>query len=377
MNSIVEALFIGPTSIVALLVFANFNNVNIKANRWLGFFILSIFILQAEALFYNDHLPNPHQHIYDIIDLIRYIIAPVFYFSIVYYVEPNRKWKSVDNLHFLFALLMLLLTILSFFVPVSEIKTPEEKELETKAILVFTIIFCLQVLPYCVAAYYKIANYQRNLLTYASNTERVNLGWLKKVVVCVIIITVLWLSDILFQLSEISEASDSVITVLYFLSIWYIAYHSLGQKELFTFSKEEKKEIEIIIHETEAKPETKKKLIPDEKLPDYIQSLRDFMVVEKPHLDAEISLIRMADQFKTSPHQLSYLINTGFEENFFQFVNRYRVEEAKRMILDPAMNHLTLVGIAHEAGFNSKTVFNTTFRKITGKTPSGFKNEHK
>ena len=377
MNPIVEALFIGPTFIVALLVFANFNNVNVKANRWFGFFILSIFILQAEALFYNERLPNPDQHIYDIIDLIRYIIAPVFYFSIVYYVEPNRKWKSGDNLHFLFGFLMLLLTILSFFVPISETKTPEEKELETKAVLVVTIIFCLQVLPYCIAAYYKISKYQKNLLTYSSNTERVNLSWLKKVVVCVIIITALWLSDILFQLSEISTESDSIITVLYFLSVWYIAYHSLNQKELFIFSKEEKKEIEIIINEAEAKPETKKKLIQDEKLADYIQSLTNFMDTEKPHLDAEISLIRMAEQFKTSPHQLSYIINTGFEENFFQFVNRYRIEESKRMILDPAKNHLTLVGIAHEAGFNSKTVFNTTFKKITGKTPTEFKNEHK
>ncbi len=377
MNPIIEALFIGPTSIVALLVFANFNNVNIKANRWFGFFILSIFILQAEELFYNDRLPNRDQHIYDFIDLIRYVIAPVFYFSIVYYVEPNRKWKQVDYLHFIFALLMLLLTILSFFVPVSETKTPEEKALETKAVLIFTIVFCLQVLPYCVAAYYKINKYQKNLLAYASNTERVDLSWLKKVVVCVIIITALWLSDILFQLSEISAASDSIITVFYFLSVWYIAYHSLNQRELFTFSKEEKKEIEIIISETEARPETKKKLILDEKLGYYIQSLENFMDKEKPHLDPEISLIRMADQFKTSPHQLSYLINTGFEENFFQFVNRYRVEEAKRMMLDPAHNHLTLVGIAHEAGFNSKTVFNTTFRKITGKTPTEFKNEHK
>lgn len=351
--------------------------MNVKANRWFGFFILSIFILQAEALFYNERLPNPDQHIYDIIDLIRYIIAPVFYFSIVYYVEPNRKWKSGDNLHFLFGFLMLLLTILSFFVPISETKTPEEKEVETKAVLVVTIIFCLQVLPYCIAAYYKISKYQKNLLTYSSNTERVNLSWLKKVVVCVIIITALWLSDILFQLSEISTESDSIITVLYFLSVWYIAYHSLNQKELFIFSKEEKKEIEIIINEAEAKPETKKKLIQDEKLADYIQSLTNFMDTEKPHLDAEISLIRMAEQFKTSPHQLSYIINTGFEENFFQFVNRYRIEESKRMILDPAKNHLTLVGIAHEAGFNSKTVFNTTFKKITGKTPTEFKNEHK
>ncbi|MFZ0597901.1 MAG: helix-turn-helix domain-containing protein, partial [Flavobacterium sp.] len=55
------------------------------------------------------------------------------------------------------------------------------------------------------------------------------------------------------------------------------------------------------------------------------------------------------------------------------FINRYRIEEAKKMIQDPNMEHLSLMGIAFEVGFNSKTVFNTTFKKSTNQTPSEFK----
>jgi AraC-like DNA-binding protein len=72
-------------------------------------------------------------------------------------------------------------------------------------------------------------------------------------------------------------------------------------------------------------------------------------------------------------HQLSYVINTGFNENFFRFINQYRVEKAKELLLLEEMNRLSILGIAFESGFNSKTSFNTTFKKFTGQTPSAFK----
>jgi len=376
MNPTIEALFIGPTLIVSLLIFANFGKVNVKANRWFGIFVLCIFVIQLGVLYDKTNTPAKNSSVNDVINLTNYIIAPVFYFSIIYYVEFNRKWRWRDNLHFLFGGLMLLLTILSFFVPRSPLKTLDEKNMEAETVFIFNVIFSLQVLIYCLVAYYKIAKYQKNLLIYSSNTYKINLRWLKKIVVCVVLIAVLWLVDGVFQISEDSFVFDYASTLLYFIGICYIAYHALQQKEIFLFNTEEKQQLDAIIEEAEREVETKKKLISDEKLAEHVQGLKKMMDAQKPHLDYEISLIRLAEQFKTSPHQLSYIINTGFGENFFQFINRYRVDEAKWMILDPKMNHLSLVGICYEAGFNSKTVFNTTFKKITGQTPTEFKKSH-
>ena len=99
------------------------------------------------------------------------------------------------------------------------------------------------------------------------------------------------------------------------------------------------------------------------------------MDADKPFLDSELTLMKLATKLNSTPHQLSYIINTGFNENFYQFVNRYRVEEAKKIILDPKMDHLSFVGIGFEVGFNSKSVFNTMFKKISGYTPSEYKRE--
>jgi len=73
-----------------------------------------------------------------------------------------------------------------------------------------------------------------------------------------------------------------------------------------------------------------------------------------------------------STHDLSYLLNDSFGVNFFNFVNRYRVDEAKRLMLSGQNKHLNLLGIAYSAGFNSKTTFNIAFKKQTGLSPSEF-----
>lgn len=373
MDPVLEALLIGPTLMVAMLIFANFNRVNVKANNWLGVFVLCVFLIQLESPLDRGHYFQHKTFLLDLLSLVNYFVAPVFYFSVVHFIEPDRKWRLPDNLHFLFGFLITVLFLLTLFIDTQQVKTKEEKDLESKVVLVFLVIFCLQVLPYCIVAYIKISRYQKSLLLYASNIEKSNLGWLKKIVACIFLITVIWLTDGLFQISASSAAFDSISSVFNFIGICYIAYHALKQKEVFPYNTLEKKDIEAIIEATESPEATKKKLIPDDQLEAYKQKLAIFMLNEKSHLDYEISLVKLAAQFNVSPHQLSYIINNGFNENFFQFINRYRIEAAKKMILDPDMNHLNFIGIAFEVGFNSKTVFNTTFKKLTGQTPSEFK----
>jgi AraC-like DNA-binding protein len=101
--------------------------------------------------------------------------------------------------------------------------------------------------------------------------------------------------------------------------------------------------------------------------------LLHIMENNKPFLDCELTLVKLASMMDISLHQLSYLINTGFDDNFYQFINRYRIEETKKMLLDEKSNHLSFQGIALEVGFKSKSVFNATFKKHTGQTPSEYK----
>ncbi len=96
------------------------------------------------------------------------------------------------------------------------------------------------------------------------------------------------------------------------------------------------------------------------------------MQYEKVYLDNELSLPQLSEKMSISPQDLSYLINEACGENFFSFINRHRVEEAKRLLLSEKYDQLNILGIAYQAGFNSKTTFNTTFKKQVGLSPSDF-----
>ncbi len=116
----------------------------------------------------------------------------------------------------------------------------------------------------------------------------------------------------------------------------------------------------------------KKTLLDSDSAAIYAKRLRNYIQTKKPYLDPELSLRSLAKQIDMHPNQLSWLINENFGKNFNEFINFYRVETFKQISIDPKKSHITLIGLAYESGFNSKTVFNTYFKKETGLTPKQF-----
>ncbi|RZK44358.1 MAG: AraC family transcriptional regulator, partial [Hymenobacter sp.] len=94
------------------------------------------------------------------------------------------------------------------------------------------------------------------------------------------------------------------------------------------------------------------------------------MADERPWLEPELTLAELAQRLRTHPAQLSRIINLGCGQNFNDFVNTYRVAEARRKLADARFAHYSLVGVALESGFNSKSTFNRVFKKLTGQAPS-------
>lgn len=375
MINLIDLILCGAAFLLTFLIFVNTNKVNTKANQWFGAFVFCIFLLFLENVLLFTKLLKEDDIFIEIISISSFVISPIFYLSVSYFVEPIKKWKTIESLHFFFALLMLILILMSHFFE-AEIK-PEEVNPETvaNATIIFNIIFSLQVIPYCVMAYIKIIKHQKNIQFFNSTIENIDLKWLKNIIISVFIIAVFWVGDIVFKLSETNSIFDIGSSLLYIFGVLYIAYYWLKQKEIFPYNLIEKEEIETIIVETAQPEDNRKKLLTDEKLEQLKIELLELINSKKPFLDNDLSLVKLALLLNISPHILSYLINKGFNENFYQFVNRYRIEEAKKLILDSKMAHLSLLGIGFEVGFNSKTVFNTTFKKVTGQTPSEFKRQ--
>jgi len=101
--------------------------------------------------------------------------------------------------------------------------------------------------------------------------------------------------------------------------------------------------------------------------------LRSHMETGRPWLEPDLTLEQLATQLKLRPKQLSQAINDGLGQNFFEFINTYRIGEAKRLLTDPPDKKITVLEVLYEVGFNSKSSFNTVFKKQTGLTPSEYK----
>lgn len=101
------------------------------------------------------------------------------------------------------------------------------------------------------------------------------------------------------------------------------------------------------------------------------KSLKALMEQEKMFIESNLNLPLVAKKVKTSPHRLSKYLNDNLNKSFTQYINEYRIEEAKKLILQKG--HLTLEAIGYEVGFNSRSTFYSSFKKYTGQTPSAYK----
>ncbi|MDF7811042.1 helix-turn-helix domain-containing protein [Hymenobacter sp. YC55] len=108
----------------------------------------------------------------------------------------------------------------------------------------------------------------------------------------------------------------------------------------------------------------------DPELARWAARLSDLMAADRPYLLPELTLPQLAARLGTNTSVLSRVINAGFNQNFNDYVNEYRVQEAERRLRDPRYRHYTLLAIALESGFNSKSTFNRVFKKLRGATPS-------
>ncbi|MFT4754765.1 MAG: adenylate cyclase [Salibacteraceae bacterium] len=134
-------------------------------------------------------------------------------------------------------------------------------------------------------------------------------------------------------------------------------------------------EFHKIIFKTEVSSKRKldkKALLNAKEVAAYKSRLLEYIKETRPYLDSNLSLRLLAAQIEIHPNQLSWLLNKSIGKNFNEFINYYRIATFKLIALDPKNNKLTIEGLAYESGFNSKTVFNTYFKKETGLTPKQF-----
>lgn len=356
-NSFIVILIYGSLVLLSLLKIANPLKVNRKANFCFGIFLFLWSTFWMDEVLFLITGSAVEFHSLFIVRLIQYLTPIFFYLSVLFYTNPSFTFTITDVKFLLFpAAFLICLVLISL-----GYTTPFE--------FLSIILILIQALFYTVLSYITIRKHQRKIQQFSSNTEGINLNWLEYIILVILTVNIIYA---VYNLFYNSQALNFFINTVFLLVIYCVGYYSLKQKEIYPLEEKQREEL-ISINDNNDTEEVKRKLIPDEELVRIKSQLENMMKTRQPYLDSELNLIRLAEMLSVSTHHLSYVINTGFQKNFFQYVNEFRVEYAQKLLKD-SQSKLSILGIAYESGFNSKTSFNTTFKKITGQTPSEFKN---
>jgi AraC-like DNA-binding protein len=126
-------------------------------------------------------------------------------------------------------------------------------------------------------------------------------------------------------------------------------------------------------NENESRAKYKKTSLVDAVKEDFKNKLLLYMETQKPYLEPSLCLNDLAKKVAIPPHHISQVLNTSLNQNFFDFINSYRIKESRRLLSEQGPDKKMILEILYETGFNSKSVFNTAFKKHTGMTPSQFR----
>lgn len=202
-----------------------------------------------------------------------------------------------------------------------------------------------------------------------SNIEDKQLAWLRTLL---ILYAIVWVISLLYCLSAhvfkdlVSARSVSAIAaVAGFLFVNYLVIHALRQPAIFSGLSAE----EAQLAQGPAKVRSGSVDEADQAL---LQRLATHMAEAEPYLDANLTVDQLARQLGVATRDLSRAINEGLGRNFFELVSDYRIADARRR-LEAAEPGTTILQVMYDSGFNSKSVFNTAFKKATGMTPSAYR----
>lgn len=203
-----------------------------------------------------------------------------------------------------------------------------------------------------------------NIRASFSYTDRINLAWLQRFIIACITGLACYVALLVYRLRGgavpgfLNEYNDLVLIVL----IHILAYLSFVQRDIFTDGGP-----------VTAARKYERSSLTVNRAAELERKLILHMKERRPHLESELNLQKLAEDLGVIPNHLSQVINQRLGMNFFEFINRYRVEEARRIMDDASGYGKKIIEIAFDSGFKSKSAFNAVFREYTGLTPSEYR----
>ena len=310
---------------------------------------------------------------YYLISLI-FVIGPLIYLYVKSVGVKGFHFGRKQLLHFVPAILYVVFRLFMLFYD----RTQDGFENTQNGVLmqwalenvsqVIGVLFSVHLLIYLIFSFRLYYRIRTRLEDQFSNTYKFELLWLRNF---------LFLFTALFIYDSLQFAIENLFVDLHWTEEWWYQFFSLlvvlyvGVKGYFTPMEHLPLLEPALIHEShqELGHETSNK----DDLHKQLESVIEVVERDSLFLDPNLTLTKLAKKTQLAPSLLSQIINQGTSKNFNEFINAYRVELIKQRLQDEKFNHLSILAIALDTGFNSKATFNRVFKKIDGNSPSFYR----
>ena len=356
-------------SLFGILIFAT------KRRRHLSFVLLTIWMVVIAIFLGARLLP------FEVVEYFKpgifplmFLTGPLLYFYVSSLAVENFRLKPIHLLHII---PFLLVSIHRSTIQVVPIAGPPEltdnpNYLYNKIYYSFLII---SVFVYWVLGLELILKHRKNIPLYFSNYSGKNtLTWL--IFVLSLFLALFIANFSMFYVQNVLELRMIRFPSLSFdltLFTFIMIYFGINQSAIYEREEEQSNGYIQKVHANNREPKYIGSALDDQELSALTETVIKYLRHKKPYLNPEYSLQMMVVDLKISRHKLSQVINRSQKKNFYKFINEFRLEEVKEMLVDPAYEHYSVLGIAMECGFNSKTSFNRIFKEETGFTPTAYK----
>lgn len=334
---------------------------NVLANRLLAALLLVISIILVWNILLHTRYLLKHPHLAQLHAPLQFTLGPLIYLYIKKTLTGGTKLSGRALLHFIPSALCFIYLLPFYFqskghklayLTSALVSYPLEWYVRTGIVLLQAAIYMFPILQTVIRS-------PRNVDEGAKRANNVDLYWVR---IWTGIFLVIWVASVIRFVSDYSVHTNLIIPFLFSVFIYTAVYVRLRRSEPVSETAEANNLLSARRYE--------KSTLTPERAERYLARLSEMMESEKPYTDGELSLQKLAEMLGISAHHLSQVINERLNQNFFDFVNQYRVEEAKRQLLDTKKKHYSIMAIAADVGFNSKSAFNAAFKKHANVTPS-------